>query len=91
MSKPLAFSSLKAMQPKEREDRLARVVVDARRAPNGEIKSISDRLSAYERQFGFSSTEMRERVSGGSLAESDDVCSWLMLLDLQARVVARTR
>jgi hypothetical protein len=91
VSKPLAFSSLKAMSPKRREERLAQVVANAQRAPNGEIRAIVARLDEYEREFGLTSDEMRARVASGELAESDDICSWLMLLDLQARVVARSR
>lgn len=89
--KSVAISSLKAMSPKRREERLAQIAEGACRTPNGEIKIITSRIARYERDLGISSDTMRARVASGELAETDDIVSWLMLLDLQARVVARSR
>lgn len=86
--KSLSLAQLKTMSNERREQQLGELVATTRQPPNGEIKSVQKKLHAYEMQHGINSDELRRKVASGEVKETADVCSWLMLLDLQDRLVA---
>jgi len=88
MKKSLSLAQLKTMSNERREQQLGELVAATRQPPNGEIKSVQKKLHAYETQHGIKSDELRHKVASGEVKESAAVCSWLMLLDLQDRLVA---
>jgi hypothetical protein len=62
----------------------------ATRGPaNGEVAQIAAKLSAFEKQFGFSTAEMATKVENGELAESPDLTQWQMLAEIRDLVQAR--
>lgn len=88
MKKSLSLAQLKTMSNERREQQLGVLVAATRLPLNDELKSVQKKLDAYETQHGIKSDDLRHKVATGQLRESADVCSWLMLLDLQDRLVA---
>jgi hypothetical protein len=43
------------------------------------LVTVETELRGYERRHGISTAEMRRRVTNDEMAETDDVCSWLMV------------
>lgn len=82
-------AEIRGLDDREIEERADALVVASRRPVNGEVSSLDRRIEEFERVFGFSSTEMRSRLSNGSLPETDAICRWLMTLSLRERLVLR--
>jgi len=51
------------------------------------VAELDAQIVAFERARGFSSSEMRTRLTNGQLEETLDVCDWLMALKLRDRLV----
>lgn len=88
MKRSVTLAQLSAMSFERREQQLGMLAAATRERPNGEIKRVEDKLRSYEAQFKISSRELRSKVASGEIKETAEVCSWLMLLDLQDRLVA---
>ena len=86
--KSLSLAQLKTMSNEHREQQLGELVAATRQPPNGEVKSVQKKLHSYEMRHGIKSDELRHKVASGEVKENADVCLWLMLLDLQDRLVA---
>ena len=84
----LSLANLKTMSAAQRSRRLADLVGAARAQPNGELPAVTARIQEFEQRAGFDSAEMQRRLASGDLAESDDVCVWLMLLDLREHLAS---
>lgn len=91
MNKALPLAQLKSMSTERRRQALGGLIAAARGPANGEVRLVEDKVRAYEARFDCSSETMRERVARGDLKETADVCDWLMLLDLQARLASAAR
>ena len=52
------------------------------------IDSIRRRVATFERIHEMSSSDMVAALSAGTIEETDDICSWLIQLDLLNRVTA---
>lgn len=46
------------------------------------------RIATFERIYGMSSSDMVAALSAGAIEETDDICSWLIHLDLLDRVTS---
>ena len=45
--------------------------------------NLANRIHGFETQYKLSSYDMRQAIRSGSMEESADFCSWLMLLELR--------
>jgi hypothetical protein len=45
--------------------------------------NLANRIHGFEAQYQMSSHDMRQAIRSGSMEESSDFCSWLMLLELR--------
>jgi hypothetical protein len=45
--------------------------------------NLANRIHGFEAQYKISSHDMRQAIRSGSMEESADFCSWLMLLELR--------
>ena len=94
MRRSLTSAELKVMTPSQRDARMSELVASTKRTPNGEISEFDARIKLLEEKHDMSSDEMRSRVAAGSMVESDEICAWLMALNLRerlARLGARSR
>lgn len=90
---PLTHNDFAALSPREQtavfealEARLA-ARAQAGRA-EAETDSLRARLYSFEQKYGMSTVEMHRRVADGTLAENEDVASWLFWSEAyQSRVV----
>ncbi len=46
-------------------------------------ENLARRIHGFEAQYKMSSHEIRQAICSGSMEESADFCSWLMLLELR--------
>jgi hypothetical protein len=88
MSRPISLSRLKSASPNKRDELLSALVSEAREPANGMVDRLSARIAEYERRYELSSLEMVEQVQSGDLKETDDIASWLMLLNVKERATA---
>ena len=88
MSRRVSLSRLKSASPSRRNELLSGLVSGAREPINGYADQLDDQIAAYERRYELTSAEMVEQVENGALKETDDIASWLMLLNVRNRVRA---
>lgn len=56
---------------------LVRSVVDH---PTSDVRlGLMERLTAYEKRFSMSTSDMRAGVLSGDIVETGEICKWLML------------
>lgn len=82
--KRVTREELRHLSVDERVERLSNALSAVYEPINGELVEVARKIDAYERRFGFSSAEMRAKLDAGELAETSEVCDWLMLLDLRS-------
>jgi len=58
------------------------------RAPANILK-LKRTIGLYERIYGMSSTEMREKLEVGEIDETEDICTWTQLVSVLERILAR--
>ena len=46
-------------------------------------ENLAHRIQGFEAQYKMSSNNMRQAIRSGSMEESADFCSWLMLLEVR--------
>lgn len=88
MSRPISLSRLKSSSPNKRDELLSGLVSGAREPVNGYAERLDARIAEYERRYELSSGAMVEQVESGTLKETDDIASWLMLLKVRNRAKA---
>jgi len=74
----LKLSDLQAMGEEQRNAALAKLVAEAKKP--GRSPAIQARINAYEAQYGMTSDEMRARFKEGSIQDTADIASWMLLL-----------
>lgn len=82
----VSFSELRQASEKQRESMLGDVVAQARRPANGKVEEIDAQIAEFERIYELPSSEMVEEVSEGRREETDEIASWMMLVNLRDRV-----
>jgi hypothetical protein len=78
------FSELSEMDKQVRVHQLVQGSV----APSSDLlkeqqENLAHRIHGFEAQYKMSSHDMRQAIRSGSMEESADFCSWLMLLELR--------
>lgn len=86
MSNLVSFSKLREASPKERERLLSGLIEGARMPANGRAKEIDARIKEFERKYELPSVAMLAGVESGSLRETEEIASWLMLIKLRERL-----
>jgi len=77
------FSELEGLSKEDYTDRLKALTPIPTEL---KLAQLDDQIVAYEAQHGFSSEEMLTRVSSGDLEETEQICDWLLDLDLRGRL-----
>ena len=88
MSRRVSLSRLKSASPNRRDQLLSGLVSGAREPVNGYADRLDARIAEYESRYELTSAEMLEQIENGTLKETDDIASWLMLLNVRNRVKA---
>lgn len=53
------------------------------------IAKIKGKIGIYERIYDMSSVEMRTKLAAGEIEETDDICTWLQLIAVLERILAK--
>jgi hypothetical protein len=77
----LRLSEFSRLTPGQQRESVAELARAAHGPANGELRSLQDEISAFERRYEFTSAEMVVRVRDGRLQESLEICRWLMSLE----------
>ena len=64
---------------------LVQMAFDATRA----LAVVAERIAAFEQQYKLTSDDMRKQVLAGDMAETDEICTWLMLMNRRQRLEQR--
>lgn len=86
MARTVSFAELREATPEKRKNLLDGLVEEARRPANGKAREIEERIAEFERVYEMPSDEMIREVSEGNLRETDEISSWLMLVNLLKRM-----
>lgn len=86
MRKKISDTALRAMSPEARELALSTLIAATRERPNGELVELSAAIEELEARNSLDSATMRAKVEAGTLAESWEICQWLILLDRRERL-----
>ncbi len=80
----LKLSTLSSMSPQEREDQInafmEQVINPQPEQVEEQKKEIEEEIRVYERRYEISSAKLKLGLADGSIKETADICSWLMLL-----------
>jgi hypothetical protein len=87
-SAAVRLSELERLQPGEKEAKLRALVVATGQPPNGELRELDSRIHEYEQRAGLNSAALRDKLASGEVAETAEVCDWLMLLEIRERIAA---
>jgi uncharacterized protein YdcH (DUF465 family) len=87
MTKGLKLSELTSMTSAKRSKRIEKFL-EAAFVPSAvqireQDNELDERIKVFEHKHQMSSWEMCDRLNNGQLDESDDICSWLMLLEVR--------
>lgn len=88
MARKVSFAELREATPEKRKSLLGGMVEEARSPANGKIEEIEDQIAEFERVYEMPSDEMIQEVYRGTLRETDEIASWLMLVNLRKRMRA---
>lgn len=87
--KSVLFSELNAMSPDERSLCLEELFQAALNPTEQETKeyetSLDAKIYAFEEKYNISSQNLKTGIEAGSIQETQDFCSWLMLLQIKTR------
>ncbi len=81
----VSFSEIRKASPERREQLFSELVEGARAPANGRIEEIDARIARFERTHGVSSEDMIRELDEGKRRETEEISSWLMLLNLRER------
>lgn len=83
-TKTYKFSDLK------KDPKLRRQVIELmskkRRPSNDALDRINSRIKEFENKFQFDSDLVVTKLKNGEIEDSQEVCSWLMLIGMKSRV-----
>lgn len=85
-AKTLRLSDISGLPEEQQRARVAAFLAARSEPSNGELAVIDDRIAELERRYEVSSATMREQVSSGTIRETAEICHWLMLLDMKAKL-----
>ena len=89
MRSRITDAELRGMAEPERRQALAELVRATRVPSNGAVEQVNARIASFEKAHGMTSDDMRAQLRAGRMAETLDVCSWLMALKLRERIGSR--
>ena len=88
MTYSVSTSEFGKMDERERAEAVRRLAHGAFESSNGHAGEIDRQIDAYERQYGFNSRELMERLMAGEQEETNDVSDWLWLLNFRRERVS---
>lgn len=90
MKRAIKMAEFATMARPEQDSLLREMVQATTEPPNGECAAVDGEIRAFEQRFKMDSETMREQVRSGALAESWDICQWLMALNLRDLLAERS-
>ena len=81
---PIRLSELRKLSPEEQAAYLERCAQATEL--NGELDAINARIARLEQIYEMSSETLLARMRSREQRETNEICTWLMLLDLRKRV-----
>lgn len=82
----ISDSELRKLSREKDTAGLRRLLDATRRAPNGDVSALDEKIRAFETKFGMPSDEMLRRVEANEAKETWEVCQWLMAYRLRRDV-----
>ncbi len=82
MRRSIRLSEFGRLSEPEKRVAVGELAKAAHGPPNGELRALEDEIRSFERRYELSSAQMREMVASGRLPENQDVCRWLMSLEV---------
>ena len=68
----------------------AKMAEEAMRAkPNGELAELNEKIAAFEKEAGHTTSELIRRLETGRMQETPQILHWLMLAERRGLVQAR--
>ena len=89
MKREMRVADLAKMTRPQQDAKLRELVATARQPPNGELAEVKAEVENFERAHGFDSATMQRKLRAGELAETLDVCQWLMAIHRRERIAQR--
>lgn len=87
LTRGLKLSELSSMTDSQRSQSLSNLFQSAFRPTPKQLKSQIDEVMCeihnYESRYRMTSAEMKWKLANSELQESADICSWLMLVNIQ--------
>lgn len=84
--KTLRLSDISGLSEEQQRERVADFMAARYQPFNGELTAINEQLAELEKRYEVSSAAVREQVSSGTIRETAEICHWLMLLDMKAKL-----
>ena len=75
------------MTQAEKDKAIAELIKAAMEPPTAEeLAELDAKIAVYEQRFGIASDKIHESIDNGTLKETSEVCSWIMLVELRERI-----
>lgn len=89
---PLYLSDFDKMTPAEKERTIKRCEERMHAPPSKEvILKTEQKIRDFERRHDMSSSRMLEQLNTGKIRESNEICDWLLAINLRDRLIQRTK
>jgi len=89
LAKGFKLSELTSTSTQQREEQAKRLFQEALAPTKEQVKrqmdEIDTKIRDFERQYEMPSVTMKQYLLDGSIKETAEICSWLMLLKLRCR------
>jgi hypothetical protein len=88
----IKLADFSTISESDKERRITQIVGDFV-SPSPELlkeqkANLAQRIQGFETQYKMSSQNMKQAIRSGSMVESADFCTWLMLLEIRDRLEA---
>lgn len=75
----MKLRTLAKMSPTDGANALAEIVEASRAPRNGQMAWADERIAAFEKRYGMSTSEMKARFKAGTIEDTADVAQWLII------------
>lgn len=85
------LTEFSTLSPAEQANRVEGLLASRSAPLNGHLAELDETIAGFETRYEMSSEDMCRHLSDGKLAETADICSWRILLELRGRVRQRAQ
>lgn len=83
------MSDLRRLSSEDCEAQVRNFVASRSEPLNGEVIEINNRIALFESRYEMPSDTMRQQLHDNQIRETEEICTWLMLLHVRERLPAR--